>query len=761
MSSCGCGPRQCACTVTAGPGVTVEGNGSAGAPYVISAGPSTTVVQAADSPSVDVTVSGTGTMADPYLVGAAVVVDPAPPGGGSNLLHSGPAGLFVECADVRTCFTATGGVAYDPATGEFTADLSADAGNTIVLGGDGGLFVPGAAATVVQAADSPSVDVTVSGTGTAGNPYLVGAAVVPDPAPPGGGANLLHVGPDGVYVECADVRGCISAEGGAAYDPATGIITADLSADAGNTIVLGGDGGLYAAGGTPTVVQAADSPSVDVTVSGIGTAGDPYLVGAAVVPDPAPPGGGTNLLHVGPDGVYVECADVRGCISAEGGAAYDPATGIITADLSSQAGNAIVLGPDGGLYAPTGGGGGGTIVQAADSPSVDVTVSGTGTAGDPYLVGAAVVPDPAPPGGGTNLLHVGADGVYVECADVRGCISAEGGAAYDPATGIITADLSADAGNTLVLGGDGGLYVPAGGGGGGTIVQAADTPTVDVTVSGTGTAGDPYQVSAAVIPDPAPPGGGTNLLHAGPDGVYVECADVRGCISADGGAAYDPATGIITADLSADAGNQLVLGTDGGLLVPPAAEPTVDTACGLTGDGSTAAPLAVATAAWPYPCDVDALGGVISCGTDGVLRGEPRTQVSFFNFTESRNYADLTVPAGFDNVVDTFSTTFTNPDTCRPAMLVVERELDVDFNLPAGAGAAYGQDTDEVYYTRNTGTSTINDAHVQTTKLFLHTTNVPPGGSATVNFPVTLGRGSAGATYNRIQVFLRGLMISH
>ncbi|MDX3237198.1 hypothetical protein PV392_16270 [Streptomyces sp. ME03-5709C] len=654
MSSCGCGPRRCACTVTAGPGVTVDGNGSPGAPYVISAGGAATVIEAADTPSVDVTVSGTGTMADPYSVSAAVILDPAPPGGGTNLLTGGPDGLFVECANVRACFTATGGVAYDPATGEFTADLSGDAGNMLTLGGDGGLYAPGAAPTVVQAADSSSVDVTVSGTGAAGDPYLVGAVVVPDPAPPGGGSNLLHVGAGGVYVECADVRGCLSGEDGVAYDPATGVISADLSADAGNVLTLGGDGGLYAptGGGASTVVQAADSSSVDVTVSGTGAAGDPYLVGAVVVPDPAPPGGGSNLLHVGPDGVYVECADMRGCLSGEDGIAYDPATGVISADISGQAGNALTLGPDGGLYAPTGGGGGGTIVQAADSPSVDVTVSGSGAAGDPYLVGASVIVDPAPPGGGSNLVHSGADGVYVECADVRGCLSGEDGIAYDPATGVISADLSADAGNVLTLGGDGGLY--AGGGAG-----------------------------------------------------------------------------------------------------------AVETACGLTGDGTAGDPLTVATTAWPYPCDVDALGGVISCGTDGVLRGEPRAQVSFFNFTEQRNYADLTVPTGFDNVVDTFTTTFTNPDTCRPAMLMVERELDVDFNLPAGAGAAYGQDTDEMYYTRNSGTSAITDAHVQTTKFYLHTTNVPPGGTATVNFPVTLGRGSTGATYNRIQVFLRGLMISH
>ncbi|MDX2817497.1 hypothetical protein PV410_34030 [Streptomyces sp. PA03-5A] len=399
-----------------------------------------------------------------------------------------------------------------------------------------------------------------------------------------------------------------------------------------------------------------------------------------------------------------------------------------------------------------------TVLQAADTPSVDATVSGTGTMADPYIMSAAVVLDPAPPGGGTNLLQSGPDGLFVECASVRTCLTATGGVAYDPLSGEFTADLSGDAGNVLTLGGDGGLYVPDADP---TVVQAADSSSVDVTVSGTGAAGDPYLVGAVVVPDPAPPGGGANLLHVGADGVYVECADVRGCISGEDGVAYDPATGVITADLSADAGNTLTLGGDGGLYAPPAPEPTVQTACGLTGDGSAGDPLAAATAAWPYPCSVDTLGGVVTCDSNGVLRGEPRAQVSFFSFTEQRNYADLAVPAGFDNVVDTFSTTFTNPDTCRPALLMVERELDVDFNLPATAGAAYGQDTDEMYYTRNTGTTQINDAHVQTTKVFLHTTNVPPGGSATVNFPVTLGRGSGGATYNRIQVFLRGLMISH
>jgi hypothetical protein len=162
MAKC-CGSRGCTCAVTAGPGVTVDGNGSPTSPYVVSAGAaSPTVVQAADTPSVDVTVSGTGSAADPYQVAAAVILDPAPPGGGSNLIGEGPDGLFVECAGVRGCLSAGDGAAYDPGTGEVEARLSADAGNTVVFGSDGGLFVP---------PDAPlEVGCGLQGDGTAGAP---------------------------------------------------------------------------------------------------------------------------------------------------------------------------------------------------------------------------------------------------------------------------------------------------------------------------------------------------------------------------------------------------------------------------------------------------------------------------------------------------------------------------------------------------------------------------------------------------------------
>ncbi|WP_327123601.1 hypothetical protein [Streptomyces sp. NBC_01727] len=292
----------------------------------------------------------------------------------------------------------------------------------------------------------------------------------------------------------------------------------------------------------------------------------------------------------------------------------------------------------------------------------------------------------------------------MSCDDVRPCISAGPGAAYDPATGVIAAHLSTDAGNTLAVGGDDGLFVPAAAG--------------------------------------------------------VSCDDVRPCISAGPGAAYDPATGVISAHLSTDAGNTLVVGGDDGLFVPAAADATVTTGCGLGGDGSAGDPLAVATGAWPYACSADTSGGVVVCGSDGVLRGEPRGKASFVSYFEERMYPNLTVPNGFDQPGASFSTDVTNPDPCRDALLIVWREVDVDFNLPAGAGAGYGQDTDEMFYTRNAGSSLNTDVHVQTTKTFHNANLLGPG--ATVNIPldVTFDRGTGGATYNRIQINIRVLMIS-
>lgn len=60
-------------------------------------------------------------------------------------------------------------------------------------------------------------------------------------------------------------------------------------------------------------------------------------------------------------------------------------------------------------------------------------------------------------------------------------------------------------------------------------VQGMDGLTVDVDVSGTGTEGAPYVVTAEVIIAPDGATGGPNLLRARADGLEVTCGDVRDC----------------------------------------------------------------------------------------------------------------------------------------------------------------------------------------------------------------------------------------
>ncbi|MEU4406190.1 hypothetical protein AB0F88_16840 [Streptosporangium sp. NPDC023963] len=819
MSNCGCS-RRCDCVVIAGDNITVAGDGGTGTPYVISAtgggavtcdqvrpclsagpgatydpvtgviaanvstdagnqvtigtddglfvpagGGAVTALAVTDTPSVDLELTGTGAAGDPYTVAADVVLDPAPPGGGTNLLHESPDGLFVECADVRTCLSAGPGATYDSATGVIGANVSPAAGNQVAINPDGGLFVPagGAGGTALAVTDTTTVDLGLTGTGAAGDPYTVTADVILDPAPPGGGTNLLKEGPDGLFVECDTVRTCLSAGDGIEYDPDTGEISAFLSEDPGNQVEFGSDRGLFVppggAGGTALAVT--DTPTVDLGLTGDGSAGDPYTVTADVILDPAPPGGGTNLLKESPDGLFVECADVRTCLSAGDGAAYDPATGVITARLSGDAGNQVEIGGDGGLFVPAGGAGG-TALAVTDTDTVDLGLTGTGAVGDPYTVTADVVLDPAPPGGGANLLKEGPDGLFVECADVRTCLSAGDGATYDPATGVIAANVSPAAGNQVVINPDGGLFVPTGGGAA-TALAVTDTDTVDLELTGTGAPGDPYTVAADVVLDPAPPGGGANLLHEGPDGLFVECADVRTCLSAGNGAAYDPTTGAITARLSGDAGNQVAFGGDGGLYAPPAASAALEVSCGLAGNGSAGAPLAAAVTAWPYPCDLDAQGGLVYCDSTGTLRSEPRAKYQYFTTSLNElipgNPAVPTTTTTGGTTVATRTLDITNPDPCRPAIAITSVEVDVDFVIPPGGRAGHFVYGDEMYRFENRGSATVSDVHTQTTKVVGNTT-IPPGGTVTVSVDIGLGFGAGGATYNRVQSFIRAMVFA-
>ncbi|WP_413808103.1 hypothetical protein [Streptomyces sp. OE57] len=254
-------------------------------------------------------------------------------------------------------------------------------------------------------------------------------------------------------------------------------------------------------------------------------------------------------------------------------------------------------------------------------------------------------------------------------------------------------------------------------------------------MSGTGSPANPYRVSAE-----------------------IPCETVRACFTAGPGIDLDPATGEIAADLSGQAGNNLIIGPDGGLLVPTAGGQVL-TGCGLTGNGSASSPVQAATSPWPYACPVDDAGTIIACDSSGVLRGEPRPVASFTTFSEERTFPDRDIPSGSVAVVDNYSASVTNPSDCRPAMILAEQEVDVWMALPAGAGGATGFDGDETFYMRNTGTSTMTGVHSQATKL-LSRGMLAPGASVSVGFGASVGKGSGGAYYYRINYILRVFLLA-
>jgi hypothetical protein len=196
------------------------------------------------------------------------------------------------------------------------------------------------------------------------------------------------------------------------------------------------------------------------------------------------------------------------------------------------------------------------------------------------------------------------------------------------------------------------------------------------SVEGAGSTTTPYVVGAKVSPAP-----GNTISIDSSGGLYaaagaVDCDDVRPCLSAGPGVTYDPATGVIGADVSPTPGNTLSIDT-GGLFVPPAAAAALETGCGLTGDGTTADPLRTNTAAAPAGCPEDSLPDVV-CRSDGSLAAPPeKHHVSVDVIAQPSGSSCLRVNdlAPDDGVFHTIATgvaTLTNPSDCLPMKVRIE-----------------------------------------------------------------------------------------
>lgn len=361
---CGCSGASCSCYVQAGANITVSGAGSLASPYIITA--DTATLAELDTTSVDMHV----TAGPNYIVSADVIVSPT----AGNSLVSTASGLFVPTPVIPT-FSNGNGIA-PIVGGVIQACLSTDAGNEITFGADGCLYAP-----------TPTAVVFTNGNGIA---PIVG-----------------------------------------------GVIAACLSTDAGNALTFGADGCLFtpSSAGTPTTISALDTATFDSVVTG----GPAYVISGNVKLSTT----AGNILTADGTGLLLTCADILTC--APGVTVTD--TNSVNLTLAAQNVSAdVILDPVATNI----------LTIGAAGLLVDLTtgcgLSGNGTAASPLIVpsvawpfacaetnGVDVYCDP-----GTGMLVTDPEkfqvdqmvaGPFVSVADIN-TVSAPGGG--DVAVGPIT-----------------------------------------------------------------------------------------------------------------------------------------------------------------------------------------------------------------------------------------------------------------------------------------------------------------------------------
>lgn len=239
------------------------------------------------------------------------------------------------------------------------------------------------------------------------------------------------------------------------------------------------------------------------------------------------------------------------------------------------------------------------------------------------------------------------------------------------------------------------------------------------------------------------------------------CEFFRSCISAGTGISYNPGTGVISATGGTDcaAVRNCISATDGVAYNPGTGVATINAAngCGILGNGTLADPIRANVSAWPFPCATN-LGGGIYCDGD-VLRGEPMPKAQFFGQTFNEQ---LVEPGNLIPVAQTqvalVELEVTNPDTCRPALVIGSRLLDMDFTLPPNAVATYGFEGDAMGRMDNGGTATQDIIHTQVEKMFSAT--VAAGATTTFDMMIFVSQGTNGARYSRIQASISAWLIT-
>lgn len=196
------------------------------------------------------------------------------------------------------------------------------AGTNITVTGSGNVgspYVVSAVVTPVTVLDSPTVDLTLVG-------QQIRADVILDPDP----NNLITDGA-GLTLTCTDVQTCFT--DGPGIDPIVGgLIQADISTDVGNTLTFGTDTGLFVPAGAFTGL-----PGVGCGLTGVGTLGSPLIVdtNGAVWPYPCDMEGEGGKVY---------------CSAEDGGLYADPPVRIASLFDSANVTVAPVAVPNDGVF---------------------------------------------------------------------------------------------------------------------------------------------------------------------------------------------------------------------------------------------------------------------------------------------------------------------------------------------------------------------------------------------------------------------------
>lgn len=103
MAKCGCQSTSCNCVIQAGPGATVTGTGSQANPYIIGAADTGNVI-VHDTPTVDMSIAGDGSTGTPFDISGVVKLSAE----SGNLITANADGLVITCDDITPCIPPAG-----------------------------------------------------------------------------------------------------------------------------------------------------------------------------------------------------------------------------------------------------------------------------------------------------------------------------------------------------------------------------------------------------------------------------------------------------------------------------------------------------------------------------------------------------------------------------------------------------------------------------------------------------------------------------